>query len=449
MESTSDPLPGTPSGSGSPTGVVADPTPTAHRYLGQGPTVKTRQLGNVRGFDGLRGIAVLIVYVSHTEVILPIPRILVVPGAEVPLDAFFVLSGFLITTLLLREQAKTGHILIGAFYKRRALRLLPALFFMLCGQYVFSALTGISFHEEWTSLLSVGLYYSNWKLALNSNAFGGNIASGLQHVWSLSFEEQFYLIWPWATIFVLTIWRSFRTVVIILIGLIVAVWVHRALSYHGVQTWYALFVRTDTRADSILFGALASHLWIRGREFRRYLPTAAWIATIFLLACLPLASVSGPFLYDGGFDAIDVACAILILAIADGDWIGRAFFQFKPLVVLGTVSYAFYLWHLPVFFAVRYYGGGWNYVVRVVVATAATSLFTALSWFLLERPALRMKERMAVVGARTVSLGGATSLNLDVQSAASAPSADGTTADHPDGSVGDPGGGADVRSNRG
>ena len=345
---------------------------------------------------------------AHLEVILPIPSFAVVPGGTVPLDFFFTLSGFLITYLLLREQATTGGIKKLAFYERRILRLVPALLVVIVAHAIFAALTGISFHEEWTSLLAVGFYYSNWKLALNSNAFGGNIANGLQHMWSLSFEEQFYLVWPWLTIFFLTVWTRLRTVVISIVVLIVVIAVHRAILYHGINTWYPLFVRTDTRADSVLIGGLAAHIWIRGREPRRYLPVAAWVASAVLLFCLPFTGTTGPFLYRGGFDLIDVCCVILVLAVVDGNWLGRRLFEWKPLVYVGTISYGVYLWHLPIFFAVRYYGANWGNVARVVVALTATLAIASGSWYLVERPALRLKEKLAVVGRRAVTPGGVT-----------------------------------------
>ncbi len=115
-------------------------------------------------------------------------------------------------------------------------------------------------------------------------------------------------------------------------------------------------------------GTLLAHLWVRRREPTRGLWVAAWIATAFLLVCLPLATENSAFLYLGGFDLIDVACAILLLAILDGCWGGAKLFSLKPFIALGVVSYAFYLWHLPVFFAIRYFGPHWNDVVRVVVA---------------------------------------------------------------------------------
>jgi peptidoglycan/LPS O-acetylase OafA/YrhL len=133
---------------------------------------------------------------------------------------------------------------------------------------------------------------------------------------------------------------------------------------------------------------------MRGKEPKRGMAIAGWLAAAFLVGCLPFATQEGPFVYWGGFIAIDVAVVVLLLAILSGRWAGRHVLEFKPLVALGVVSYAFYLWHLPVFFAIRYFDTHWDYVVRVVVATVATLCLTILSWFLLERPLMRWSKRL-------------------------------------------------------
>jgi peptidoglycan/LPS O-acetylase OafA/YrhL len=358
------------------------------------PSVPIRSFGEIPGWNGLRGIAVLIVFVAHMDVILPIPSLLVIPGATVSLDSFFVLSGFLITALLLKEQSRRGGIGIGPFYRRRALRLLPALYVVVLANALFAWATHQWLHTEWPSIFSVLFYYSNYYSASAAGPLTPKLASGYQHLWSLSFEEQFYFIWPWLTIAVLSIRMRLRTVVIVLLSLITIIAVHRFILFQDTHRWWSIFFRTDTRADSILWGALFAHIWIRGREPKRGLVVAGWLAAAFLLACLPFATEEGPFIYWGGFVAIDFACAVLVLAILDGRWVGRHLFEWKPFVALGIVSYSFYLWHLPVFFAIRFFDPHWNYVVRVVVALAATLTLTLLSWFLLERPLMEWSRRL-------------------------------------------------------
>ena len=302
---------------------------TDHSGRGNASLLPARSFGDVRGFNGLRGIAVLIVFVAHMDVILPIPTLLVIPGATVSLDSFFVLSGFLITALLLKEQARSGKIGIGPFYRRRALRLLPALYVVVLANALFAYASHQWLHTEVPSIFSVLFYYSNYYSASAAGPFSPKLASGYQHLWSLSFEEQFYFIWPWLTIMLLSIRMRLRTVVIVLLSLITIIAVHRYISYEETHRWWSIFYRTDTRADSILWGSLLAHIWMRRREPKRGLVIAGWVAAAFLLACLPFATQEGPFVYWGGFIAIDFACAVLILAILDGRWAARYFFEFQ------------------------------------------------------------------------------------------------------------------------
>lgn len=362
----------------------------------------SRSFGQINGFDGIRGIGILIITIAHMDVILPVPTLLLIPGATVSLDAFFVLSGFLITALLLKEQARVGNIGILPFYRRRVLRLLPALYIVVLATALFAYLSHEWLKTEVPSIFSVVFYYANYYSATAKSPFNPTLANGFQHMWSLSFEEQFYLVWPWITIVLLTIRVRLRTVVAVLCSLIVLIAVHRLVLYQDTGRWWSIALRTDTRADSILWGALAAHIWIRGREPKRIIPWLGWIAFAFLVWAVIFTTEYGPFEFDGGFVAIDAACALLVLAIVDGKWIGRRLFELKPIVALGVVSYGLYLWHLPVFFAVRHFDRGWNDAVRVTVAVSITLSLTLLSWFLVERPLMRWSRRLEAKRAANV-----------------------------------------------
>jgi peptidoglycan/LPS O-acetylase OafA/YrhL len=350
-------------------------------------------LGRVPGLDGLRAVAVLIVFASHVEAFLPLSTLLVVPGGTVGLDPFFVLSGFLITALLLKEQARYGTIMRWSFYKRRMVRLLPPLFFLLVANVAIAIALNAWSRQELNSLLSVTFYYSNYYQASSKSLFCSNLSPGYEHLWSLSFEEQFYLIWPWIVIFLLTIKRSMRTVTIVILGTIAVIGIHRGLGYYGPQSWCYEFHATQDRADALLWGCLAAHLWARGREPTKLIRILIWPAALVLLACLPFTDLTGPFLYRGGFDAIDLSSAIILLAIMGGTWSGRRFFEWKPLAKLGLIAYAFYLWHVTIFDEIRRIDNGWNYELRVVVAFSWTLTMALISWFLLERPLQRWVHR--------------------------------------------------------
>ena len=142
---------------GRATGVTTSSPNSGHEQ-----TSEVRMLGRVPGLDGLRAVAVLIVFASHVEAFLPLATLLVVPGGTVGLDPFFVLSGFLITALLLKEQARYGTIMRWYFYKRRMVRLFPPLFFLLVANVAIAVALNAWSRQELDSLLSVTFYYSNY-----------------------------------------------------------------------------------------------------------------------------------------------------------------------------------------------------------------------------------------------------------------------------------------------
>jgi peptidoglycan/LPS O-acetylase OafA/YrhL len=154
-----------------------------------------------------------------------------------------------------------------------------------------------------------------------------------------------------------------------------------------------LFLRTDTRADSLLVGALLAQLWVRGWKLPRALGAVTYVATLILVGAVLFARSTQAFLYLGGFTLVALCTATVILAATDGEWIGTRVLELRPLRAVGRVSYGLYLWHMPVFYVVNRYGLAWGAPARVVVALTASTVITIASWTFLERPISRLRSR--------------------------------------------------------
>ena len=153
-------------------------------------------------------------------------------------------------------------------------------------------------------------------------------------------------------------------------------------------------VGTDTRADTLLIGALLAWLWVHGKTPKRGVAIAAWIATGTLVYSVLRVDYSSPKLALGFFDVIAVAAAVVILAAVDTQWVGKRLLELPPLRLVGRVSYGLYLWHFPIFYAVARHAGSQFKLLRVLLAYGLTVLFASLSWMVVERPALRLKHRL-------------------------------------------------------
>jgi peptidoglycan/LPS O-acetylase OafA/YrhL len=352
---------------------------------------RIRALGYVPALDGLRGVAVLLVIATHSVLLFwPSHFDDVVPGGFLGVDLFFVLSGFLITSLLLGEQSASGRVSFPGFYRRRALRLLPALAVLLVAHLVYTAVTGLPLGIELRSMAVISLYVSNWYVVS-----GHTLAPGLQHMWSLSVEEQFYLVWPIVTVVVLGARRSLRFSVIFLSAAVLTAAAWRAVLAHGHTVTEAgrLGIRTDTRADALLLGALAAYLWTQGTVPRRWLAPAGCAAAAFLAACVLFVPPTNIFYDNGGYTLVAVAASIIVIGVADGSRAVTRSLGWGPLRSMGRVSYGLYLWHLPVFFAVARYATSWWAPVQLAFALMLTAAFTLASWKFVEVPCLQRKNR--------------------------------------------------------
>ena len=335
----------------------------------------------------------LIVVFFHANGVLTPLRTQYLPNGFLGVDLFFVLSGFLITSLLIGEHDRKQSIGFGRFYRRRALRLLPALLLLLLAHGIYVLITHGSHTLERQTDVAAIFYFINWRVVT-----GGAINTDMGHLWTLSVEEQFYLVWPVLVLGLLVLLgaaRRLSLIVVILVAGIGGALLLRVLLWNAGTPGLQIYIRTDARADSLLMGALLAVLWTHDKIPKRGLAVAATIATAFVLYILvtPIG-LKVPFFYFGGYTLVALAFAIIIVAALESQWFGNAALRFGPLCAIGLVSYGLYLWHLPVFAIVSRTATHWSPAARYAVALSITAAATAASWFLLERPVLKWKDRL-------------------------------------------------------
>ncbi len=382
----------------------------------------------VRGLDGIRAFAVLAVLGSHTAGT-------GLPGGYYGVDAFFALSGFLITSLLVEEfQNRAGISLLG-FWARRARRLLPALFVLLTALGVVVAVWPALFGAPQLrgDALSTVFYFANWHfIAAHSNYFASSgPPSPLQHTWSLAIEEQFYLVWPLVVLAVLGIGRRsrrragartdpvrMRRRLGALLGLAVvgavasAVWMAVLVTpFDTVRAYYG----SDTRAESLLVGAalaLAFALWgtPRSRAARGVVSLGGLLAVGATVALWMLVPDSAFLAFHGGFFlAAGATCLIIASVVALPRGPLALGLGVGPVRYLGRISYGMYLWYLPVTLAMtprRTHLTGYElFAARFAVITALAALSAALIENPIRRGAIASwKLRVAAPAAAGVSV---------------------------------------------
>ena len=357
-------------------------------------------LGYQPGLDGLRAVAVVSIMVVHAGYLLaPAYSDRLLPGGFIAVDLFFALSGFLITTLLVEERAATGGTGVRAFYRRRALRLLPALAAVALVHSAWALWVGIDVERELLSLLAIAFYVSNWVQAL-----GWPIASGMGHTWSLAIEEQFYLVWP--AVFLLIARRrvSPRRILVAIGVLAVALCAWRAIVWTGLRPdWARAYVRTDLRLDALLAGVGLAFARAHGRLPTAFLRFAAPLAWVAFLAALVTVHSDDDVMYFGGFSVVAVVAAVMVWSACSAPLAIRLLSH--PVARwIGRRSYGLYLWHVPVYIAIGYAGHAalfqesnpgapWPLPAIVGSSVGATFALAALSYRYVERPFLRRKAR--------------------------------------------------------
>ena len=352
----------------------AAPTASGRPSSEAGP----RSAGHLTGLDGLRAIAVLAVVVYHAG-------LGGLPGGFLGVEVFFVISGFLITAILLAEHRATGRIDSVGFWLRRARRLLPALFFLLA---VVLAVAVAVVPDEVARLrvdaVAAVAYVTNWHLIAGDQSYFETIGrpSLFVHLWSLAIEEQFYLFWPILLGLALLAGRRTALALTLVGAAASAVWM--AVQFDAATDPSRIYYGTDTRLTGLLLGAGLAFVWVppvpslpslrpglSRRQRRRLLARTAsigrwgstrlgWaldgvaiVALVGMGAFFAVATAFDPWLYQGGLAVLAALTTAVIAAVVHPRaHVGRLL-DVAPLRWVGTRSYSIYLWHWPIFALTR------------------------------------------------------------------------------------------------
>jgi peptidoglycan/LPS O-acetylase OafA/YrhL len=350
-------------------------------------------LGYVPALDGMRGVMTLGVVVAHVYYTY-------VPGTVLYIDVFFTASGYYITSLLLRDIERRGRIDYKEFYKRRFARILPPFALMLAAYVLFHWIFLASFTTALGQAAIAMSYITNWWAMFDPAGI-----SALGHTWTLSVEEQFYLLWPVTFAFIARRFGVSWRLVTAICAIGLAVWGWRAFLVWDGASWQRLYVGLDTRSDALMVGcamAVALKLVAPGKypTFDRLMPKLAWpLAIYWVIITFAFWQYAGPipyphyyyYYYFGSIicGAIPGALALTMLSRSSGTVCHRIF-ERPEAVFLGRIFYGIYLWHLPILNLLNTYGFGAK--SRLLIGLPLSVIVATLSYAYLERHFMRQRQ---------------------------------------------------------
>ena len=307
--------------------------------------------------DSLRALAVLAVIIYHVDVNY-------LPGGFLGVDLFFVLSGYLISSLIIKEYRKTGSLNLYNFYIRRARRLLPAVYFMITvGLVVMVLFNEVLLRKSHLDAIFGYIYSSNWWYIFHKldyfDSFGAQ--SPFKHLWSLAIEEQFYMIFP--LLFLLInrkkkskdgTYKLNKNFLYVVLGLILVSLIAHILLF-DINNISRIYFGTDTRAFSLLVGVVGAILYPMERLHAKVTPqqnmlysVVSLVSIATLITVMIYTSEYNTLLYRGGFLLVAILGLIVIISSGKQHTLMSRLLSFKPVVFIGKISYSLYLWHFPV-----------------------------------------------------------------------------------------------------
>ncbi|HLV04651.1 MAG TPA: acyltransferase family protein [Actinomycetaceae bacterium] len=359
------------------------------------PAATTAQAGHIHGLDGLRALAVGAVLVYHLR-----PTSL--PGGFLGVDVFFVISGFLITTLLLRELGKKGRVDLPRFWLRRARRLLPALVSVVVVSVSLAAVAGgdllVNIGRQ---VLGALTFSNNWlEIGAGSSYFAQTSPLLFVNFWSLAVEEQFYLLWPPLLGLLLALTSTGRQRVRVALAVAAVSALLMAVLYTPGQDATRVYYGTDTHLFGLMIGVALAFSWAAPRSplhtpaWQRLRQGAALAAALGLGWLMTVLDADSAVTFRGGILAASLLTAVLVAALLGPGSLYQRVLDLPPMVWLGQRSYGIYLWHWPVIliltelFPATTYDSAVSWTTRGL-ALGLTLTAAAVSYRWLEQPVRR------------------------------------------------------------
>ena len=377
-------------------GTAAPPAPGGHPQVvtPEAPARPPGGTGRLAGLDGLRALAIIAVLVFHLD-----PTWL--PGGFLGVDVFFVVSGFLITTLLVRERGSTGAIDLPGFWSRRARRLIPALLVCVPAAVLLARLSeGDLLVGIGRQVLGATTFTSNWlEIHAGTDYFAATSPQLLMNLWSLAVEEQFYLLWPLAVLGLLAVTRRPEVRAATALGLALLSAGLMALRLDP-ESPTRVYYGTDTHVMGLMLGAALAFVyaaphraWTTSTWWAEHRRQVAAVALVTLLGLMALGGEDSALTFRGGILLASVATTALLLVVVERPGRLRAVLELPPARWIGARSYGIYLWHWPVFLVIGsdlpVAPGGGTYLLTRAWCVVVTVVIADLSYRFVETPVRR------------------------------------------------------------